>query len=385
MVDPFWGFSGFMERPLNEALFLHDVSPLFRRGLNVHTADAATRSVHCRAVLASFWLTMDRLYPTFELHYASYIAGLTEKPVTWKNPDEPLVGLEIVDGLGEYRDWLKERLDRFQEDTGYSPESFYDECEESRRGLDFDRVSKRIRHSSRGLIDLVPSAVRDLYDFLQTVRAYGIWRPGTLRSDLKAEIRSWNEKHRIPPQVAVAVWGGLPNDMPLDLKIKVLRDQHDAVVDIAGEAFETDLRRVATIMARLGIDPVTPRAAVHQTTTPQTESPLMAKCAPSSPSRRRTVPAKPAECHDANNAPAAVTPGIPASKRTPPAYPTRVFEPGPDELADLGVAGVRELVDLMNERLVADRQFPITTGDYPTTKAKFNKIAKRWRAMRTED
>jgi hypothetical protein len=39
---------------------------------------------------------------------------------------------------------------------------------------------------------------------------------------------------------------------------------------------------------------------------------------------------------------------------------------------------------LMNSRLLAESRFPITVGDFPTNKAKFSRLAKRWKEMRSQ-
>lgn len=377
--DPFWSFGGFRQRPINEALFLRGASALFQDAGDIRGKDAKSRSVRCKAVLASFWLTMERLSPFFEPHFGNYVAGLTEKPVTWANPDEPLVGLEIVDGLGEYREWLRQELALFEERAGHTAEAFYDICEESRIGWGFEKTSKAIRHSSRGSIDLVPSAVGKLFDFLNTVKDYGIWKPGTLRSELRSQLRSWTEKYQIDPKIAVGIWrSSSEQDMTTAQKADILRRQHGAHIEIDLREFERQLDRVSSVMEKLGIEPVVaasapPVAAVH--------SRVLGRKAQTGSTDKTATPIRTRTKNRYE-----VDGVVAASRRTtsplsPPDYPDRTFDPCPEDLSNLGVSDARELVELMNERLTAVGQFPITAGDYPTTKAKFLRLAKRWKQL----
>lgn len=377
--DPFWSFGGFRERPINEALFLRDVSALFHDTVDLRGKDAKSRSVQCKAVLASFWLTMERLSPFFEPHFGNYIAGLTERPVTWTNPDQPLVGLEIVDGLGEYREWLQQELDSFEERAGYTAEAFYDICEESRRGLGFEKTSKAIRHSSRGSIDLVPSAIYNLFKFLNTAKDYGIWKPGILRSELRTKLVSWAERYGIDPQIAVGIWRG-SSDQGLTSAQKAdnLRRQHGAHIEIDVREFERELDQIGSVMAKLGIEPAAAVPAPPYSSVPSRIPGRVSRIASTgktaTPIRTRTKPQNEVDGDVAAS-------GKTTSPLSPPDYPDRAFDPGSEDLADLGVADARELVKLMNDRLTAVGRFPITAGDYPTTKAKFAKLAKRWKQM----
>jgi hypothetical protein len=380
--DPFWGQVGFRQRPLNEALFLRDVSALFQLGRVPRSIGARTRSVQCKAVLASFWLTMERLSLFFEPHYGNYIVGLTENPVTWENPDEPLVGLEIVDGLAEYREWLRQEFSLFEGRAGHSAESFYDICEETRSGLLYEQTSKKIRHSSRGSVDLVPSAIRDLHDFLNTVKGFGIWKPDTsrfeLRNELRNELRCWAEKYNLEPQIAVGVWYYISErQLETEEKVDVLRLNHNARIEIDGKKFEQDLDRISDVMRALGIEPkrysqkISTKISAKVTLPPKRNGDDVDKTG-AIVARRRHLSARSA----LDGSP--ISQIKPSSPRKPPNYPARTFNPSGDELANLGVADTHELVRRLNEKLIADRQFPITSGDYPTTKAKFQKIAKRW-------
>lgn len=173
-MDPFRFASGFRERPGNEVLFFRGVEGLFgepRRDLNKALLDAQRR-----AVLFAFWMTMERISNVFELHFEHYIVGLSESDRPWIDHSNPIVGLEIVDALFEYRMMLAEELRRFKAKTGYDPDVFFKACE-ARASHSFDKVSKRIRYGVPGSEGLTPKVVERYFDFLEEVKAFGIWTP----------------------------------------------------------------------------------------------------------------------------------------------------------------------------------------------------------------
>lgn len=176
--DPFLGSGGFRERPMNEALFLRDISHLFYHGHRRASESDVRRSAEARAVLVAFWLAMHRLSSVFEIHYGNYIAGLTREEISWSSGNEHLVGLEIVDALSEYRSILAGKVASFKRSTGFAPEDFYAICEKAGRG-GYEALSKSIRGSRAVGIDLVPSVIRDLHAFLKKAKSYGIWQPET--------------------------------------------------------------------------------------------------------------------------------------------------------------------------------------------------------------
>jgi hypothetical protein len=66
----------------------------------------------------------------------------------------------------------------------------------------------------------------------------------------------------------------------------------------------------------------------------------------------------------------------------PPSYKgLRKYAPGSAVLAALGVGSVDDMVDQINQSPLAAGRFPISQGDYPGSKATFEKPGKEFRAI----
>lgn len=172
--DPFESLQGFTERPGNEVLFLRDIRCLFAHDRSNASAGKVL-AIQRRAVLVTFWMIMARLSQHFELHFENYIAGLAEKDDTW-GKFEPVVKLEIVDALDEYRGNMAEELSRFSSSSGHSPEDFRRILEAKPRMSD-ERVAKILRANGQpAASSLTPSSIRKFHAFLKKAEAFGVWR-----------------------------------------------------------------------------------------------------------------------------------------------------------------------------------------------------------------
>jgi hypothetical protein len=155
--------------PANEVFFFNGARNYLGTHFAQHSGAASEIDLFSRAVVAAFWLAMSRLSSVFELHFKSYLAGMS---VT---SGGMLVGIEIVDADEERRLAARARLDAFQERTGYDPKDFRRACLTSGAMRDYARASRRLRGKSRGTDDLTPSIVKGYDIFLDRAEKLGLW------------------------------------------------------------------------------------------------------------------------------------------------------------------------------------------------------------------
>lgn len=64
-----------------------------------------------------------------------------------------------------------------------------------------------------------------------------------------------------------------------------------------------------------------------------------------------------------------------------PTYTDKGYAAAPDTLAELGFRDVTEFVKRFNEILREKGRFPISQGDFPSSKSKFERLVKKWRVF----
>jgi transposase len=69
-------------------------------------------------------------------------------------------------------------------------------------------------------------------------------------------------------------------------------------------------------------------------------------------------------------------------KDASPTYPLKAYQATEEQLEELGVASVWEFVDLVNEHLKESGHRPLSVGDFPSNKNNFQRLVKRWDAIR---
>jgi hypothetical protein len=160
--------------PANEVFFLNGVENNLGNHTVEHSGAAAEVDLFSRAVVVAYWLTMHRLEEVFELHFRSYLAGLSVSS-SEASSGNTLVGMEIVDADEERRLAARARLDAFWEKTGCDPQDFRRACLTSDATRDYARASRRLRGRSHGTEDLTPSIVRGYDIFLDRAEKLGLW------------------------------------------------------------------------------------------------------------------------------------------------------------------------------------------------------------------
>ncbi len=70
-----------------------------------------------------------------------------------------------------------------------------------------------------------------------------------------------------------------------------------------------------------------------------------------------------------------------AALGTQPVYPGRSYAVPADRLAELGVGSLLEFVERFNALLRERGRFPISQGDFPSSKVKFERLVKKWEAF----
>lgn len=178
---PLFGLSGFMERPSDEVLFIRDVErlmveriPVYERDDNGDPNGRKLVDAACELVNAIFWLTVQRLARRFEVTLARYLVLLRQ------GQGGRILGLDIVDVLGERKREIANGIARFQAETGWSPEEFWVACDigqSKRRNYASDSVVRRLRAREGGTVKLTAGEVNRRLDFLSTADAYGMWKP----------------------------------------------------------------------------------------------------------------------------------------------------------------------------------------------------------------
>jgi hypothetical protein len=69
-----------------------------------------------------------------------------------------------------------------------------------------------------------------------------------------------------------------------------------------------------------------------------------------------------------------------ADRRQIPDYSRlTVYPANEQELAPYGVASVGEFVALANARFIASGSFPVTQGDFPSNRGRFERLVRRYR------
>lgn len=178
---PFFGLSGFMERPSDEVLFIRDFDRLMVERIPVYerydNGDPNGRKLVGAAgelVNAVFWLTVQRLARRFEVTLARYLVLLRQ------GQGGRILGLDIVDALGERKKGIATGIASFEAETGWSAEEFWAACENpksARRHYASDSVVRRLRERDGGTVKLTAGEVNRRLEFLTTADAYGIWKP----------------------------------------------------------------------------------------------------------------------------------------------------------------------------------------------------------------
>jgi hypothetical protein len=68
-----------------------------------------------------------------------------------------------------------------------------------------------------------------------------------------------------------------------------------------------------------------------------------------------------------------------AERSAVPSYAgLKAYDPGREALLAFGVSTVQQLVARFNADFVAAGQFPVTQGDFPATRRKFERLVDRW-------
>ncbi len=80
------------------------------------------------------------------------------------------------------------------------------------------------------------------------------------------------------------------------------------------------------------------------------------------------------------------TPSPPRDPLRPPSYEgLRTYRPDQSVLSELGVQSVQDMVDQINRARINSKRFPISQGDYPGSKALFEKLVREFRSLTRND
>lgn len=81
-----------------------------------------------------------------------------------------------------------------------------------------------------------------------------------------------------------------------------------------------------------------------------------------------------------------ITQSAPRDPLRPPNYEgLRTYKPDETVLSELGIRSVQEMVGHINQARIKSGQFPISQGDYPGSKASFEKLAREFRSLSRND
>ncbi|MBY3151396.1 hypothetical protein HFO56_03210 [Rhizobium laguerreae] len=179
---------------------------------------------------------------------------------------------------------------------------------------------------------------------------------------LRDELAKWEAKHGIGPGRAVSAW-----EVMAAARMRIA-DRLDAMKRLGAtlpdgqNALESSIKGVKAILAELN------------TETPPFDMSEIDGFDPRDTSGNQSI-ARGERLQDR------IRSMVAPEQFTPPSYPIRTYDATASEPAYFGVVSVREMVVRMNEKLRESNQFPISTGDYPTNKAKFARLVRRWQAM----
>ncbi|CAH1688723.1 conserved hypothetical protein [Hyphomicrobiales bacterium] len=183
----FDGIGGRYHREPNELLFIRNAGMLFASnsldgksfgfdGLS-EAGKNAFRLV-ADLVNTAYWHRMNGL-EHFDMAVDMHIALLRDEKHT-------ALGLEMIDDLAEHRIHLVSRVDRLEEQTGYSADVFLEamrvaaseQVSGKRHAKDdlHSKLSRELRTKTGVGSDLTPGAVREILDLLNTAIAYRICR-----------------------------------------------------------------------------------------------------------------------------------------------------------------------------------------------------------------
>jgi hypothetical protein len=178
---PFYEMSAIMERPSDEVLFIREVEHLFHEHIERKRAHEDSDVIHDRAIQAAceavntvFWLIASRLSQRFDVSLSHYVVLLREAR------DGPLLGLEIVDALNEHRSSIARDIAEFENQTGYSPEAFWNAHQKltaSGRHVSGETLSRQLRSKNAASAGLTAGEVERRYKLLGRATAYGLWSP----------------------------------------------------------------------------------------------------------------------------------------------------------------------------------------------------------------
>lgn len=178
---PLYGYTGIMERPSDEVLFIKNVDrlmidriALYERYENGDPNGRKLVEAACELVNATFWLTVQRLAQRFEVTLARYLVLLRE------SRDGRILGLDIVDALDERKKEIAKGIASFEAEAGWSAEEFWAACDSPTspgRRYASESLVRRLRARGGGTVKLTAGEVDRRLQLLSTAYAYGIWKP----------------------------------------------------------------------------------------------------------------------------------------------------------------------------------------------------------------
>jgi hypothetical protein len=176
-----YGYTGIMERPSDEVLFIKNVDRLMVERIPLYAkfdhGDPDGRKLveaACELVNATFWIAVQRLSQRFEVTLARYLVLLRE------SRDGRILGLDIVDALNERKKEIAKAIASFEAEAGWSAEEFWAACDNPTspgRRYASDSVVRRLRARGVGTVKLTAGEVDRRLQLLSTADAYGIWKP----------------------------------------------------------------------------------------------------------------------------------------------------------------------------------------------------------------